>query len=867
MSEVFADLAIPATVDRLFTYLVPNELRHSVRCGVRAVAPFGKRTVIGLVMRVGSSPGEIKGDTRVARFKYIREVLDLEPVLSEELLSLSRWMAEYYCAPLGDVLKSVLTVGAARTGKRYAELCRSDIGTILSELTPAKSQASIVRELSSRGRTAVSRLQAILGIKRISPALNSLVSGGYIKVEEELRSAGMKPQTESVIPVSDERRGEWSRWLSEGSARHPAGGSARQRAIISELLSAAIVDGMIPAKGVLERSGTSLPTLKALEQKGLLSLERREVLRTPGYDLYASSLGTQNIVLNPHQRDAIGRIASSLALGEFKTFLLFGVTGSGKTQVYIEAIRAALERGKTVIVLVPEISLTPQIVRRFKHQFGDRVVAQHSRMSAGQRYDVWRAARQGKISIVIGPRSAIFAPLKDLGLVVVDEEQEPSYKQYDQSPHYHARDVAIMRARYSNAVVILGSATPSFESYSNALRGKYALLELPERVDNARLPEIEIVDMTEERRKKFADFRAERKADFVRDAARARLDPRKLQMGSLSGMLQEKIADRLRKKEGIIILQNRRGFSPFIECYGCGHVEACPNCSISLTYHLPLRNLRCHYCGLAKPAPDACPKCASIDIQYRGFGTQRVEEEIRMLFPGVVMLRMDRDTTTRRDSHDLILRKFSEGEVDILLGTQMVAKGLDFSRVTLVGVISADTQMLLPDFRSTEHTFQLLAQVAGRAGRSKLPGEVVIQTCLPRHQTFRHVITHDFKSFYESEVGYRRELAYPPFSRLVLIEFRGEEEPEVLRHAKGFADSLRRHKGHIITLGPAIAAIARLKGQFRCHVLMKDLKKSDPSGRDFRGALGAAVREYEATAAGRSRSVRMSIDVDPVGMM
>jgi primosomal protein N' (replication factor Y) len=393
------------------------------------------------------------------------------------------------------------------------------------------------------------------------------------------------------------------------------------------------------------------------------------------------------------------------------------------------------------------------------------------------------------------------------------------------------------------------------------------MLVLPERVDHARLPEIEIVDMTLERKMNFEAFRAQRKAEFIADPVRARAHPRKFQPGSLSGLLKEKIADRLRKKEGVIILQNRRGFAPVVECYACGHVEACPNCSISLTYHLVQKNLRCHYCGLAKPVPDKCPKCSSTDIEYRGFGTQRVEEELRELFPGVRMLRMDRDSTAGRNAHDLILRRFSEGDVDILLGTQMVAKGLDISRVTLVGVISADTQMLLPDFRSSEHTFQLLAQVAGRAGRSKLPGEVVIQTYLPGHMTLKHVLTHDFKAFYETEVEYRRRLAYPPFSRLVLIEFRGKGEDVVFRTAAAFASSLRRRTAHVLTLGPAPPAIARLKGLFRCHILLKDSKKSDASGRGFRAALESALTEHGRSAAGRSRSVSITVDVDPVGMM
>jgi len=870
MSMLYADLAIPISVDRLFTYLVPDKLHQSVQCGARALAPFGGRTVVGIIVKLSSKPPDFGRSTEpgrprarrtIAKLKPIRDLLDPEPIITQELLSLSGWMAQYYCAPLGKILQSVLILTPARAGKRFVELSGADAGAMLQELSSSPSQAAIIKTLSDRGKTSVSRLRTILGIKSIYPALSALTARGYVLVQEEVRAVGFGPKFESIIRVDDARRAEWTRWLENAPSSVP-----RQQSVIRELLSKGN-GASIPAIEVLRKTGASMSTLRTLEEKRILSLDKREMRRSSSDDGADSASITRKFVLNSHQQQALDAISSGVEQGEFRAYLLFGVTGSGKTQVYIEAIRKVLGRGKSAIVLVPEIALTPQIVRRFKAHFGDLVVAQHSRMSRGERADAWRSAREGRASIVIGPRSAVFAPLRNLGLIVVDEEQEPSYKQYDQSPQYNARDVAVMRASYSKAVVVLGSATPSFESYSNAVSGKYILLELPERADNARLPQIEIVDMASERKTKLAAFRADRKADFKSDPVRARLEPRKFHMISLSGPLIEKIADRLRKKEGIIILQNRRGFSPFIECYECGAVEGCPNCSISLTYHATHRELRCHYCGLVKPAPDVCPKCGSTDIQYRGFGTQRVEEELRALFPGVGMMRMDRDTTTRRNSHEQILKKFSDGDVDILLGTQMVAKGLDISRVTLVGVISADTQMLLPDFRSSEHTFQLLAQVAGRAGRSKLPGEVVIQTYLPGHPTLKHIESHDFKAFYHNEIGFRQALAYPPFSRLVLIEFRGKRETEVLRRAAAVAETLRRNHSHILTLGPATAAISRMKGLFRCHILLKDLKKHDASARPIQQAVEEVIGNYGESKAGGLKSVSVTVDVDPIGMM
>ncbi|HYG69777.1 MAG TPA: primosomal protein N', partial [Anaeromyxobacteraceae bacterium] len=416
---------------------------------------------------------------------------------------------------------------------------------------------------------------------------------------------------------------------------------------------------------------------------------------------------------HPAQAAALGEIEGALAAGRPRTFLLHGVTGSGKTEVYIRAIRAALAQGKTALVLVPEIALTPQTVRRFRAHFGDRVAVLHSRMSDGERYDAWRAIRDGRYPIVIGPRSAVFAPLENLGLVVVDEEHEASYKQFDPAPRYHARDVAVMRAHRAGAVCVLGSATPSLESLANAKAAKYRLLKMPERVpvrgkQPAPLPPVRVVDLAREK------------------------EVRRLK-GALSHDLRNAIRARLDRREQVILLQNRRGYAPVLTCDDCGFTPHCRDCAVSLTVHKPRRQLRCHYCGWTERQPDACPKCGSGALALLGAGTQRVEEELAEAFPEARVLRMDLDTTARRGAHRRLLDAFGSGEADVLLGTQMVAKGLDFPRVTLVGVVNADTGMLLPDFRAAERTFQLLAQVAGRAGRRDLPGEVILQTRNPGH--------------------------------------------------------------------------------------------------------------------------------------
>lgn len=856
MSRPYVDLAIPISVDRLFTYTVPNEFGEMLQQGMRVVAPFGDRTVTGFVVDFPQS-------TKVVKLKSILDVLDTEPAVSGELLDLSRWVAEYYSAPWGEVLKAILVRGSVPAGRRIVELIENPAG--MDGAT--KKQSAILKELSRSGGLSLRQLQKKVGVKSVYHSVNALARRCIVKIRDEMPSRTPGPKRERGIVIDEAALATWRMWLETPAEQPSSRRSAGNVSLLRHLVTAELPGRFVPLTQLLKTTGATLSGIRSLQAKNVLTIAEREVIRTPGYENYPSALGATDITLNERQRTALECIVEAIASNRFHPFLLLGVTGSGKTQVYIEAIGEVLRRGKSAIVLVPEISLTPQIVRRFAFHFGDRVAVFHSRMSAGERFDAWRLAAEGRCSVVIGPRSAVFAPLKHLGLIVVDEEQEASYKQYDQLPRYHARDVAIMRASSAGAVVILGSATPSLESYSNAENGKYTLLELPERVDQAKLPKIEIVDVAAERRKKFELFREERRAAFKRDRAAAREAKVSFDAGSISDLLREKILDRLSRKEGIILLQNRRGFSPYLECAECGHVEMCEHCSISLTYHRTQRHLRCHYCGTIRMPPAECPACRSSELRYHGFGTQRVEEELDALFPEASVIRMDLDTTTGRGSHDRMLRKFSEGEADILLGTQMVAKGLDFSRVTLVGVISADTQMLLPDFRAAERTFQLLTQVAGRAGRSALPGEVVIQTSQPDHYGLRHVLTHDVKGFYAEELAIRKELNYPPFSRLILIECKGQKEEEVIAHASHVADLLKASRSRLSILGPAPASIARIRGFYRWHILLKSAKSTDPAGGALRGLLARTVAQYRSSPMGKKKSVTLTIDTDPIGMM
>ncbi len=857
MSELCVDLAIPNTVDKLFTYRVPASLAGLARPCVRVLAPFGKRTVVGVIVGSNTVPAA------AVKLRPLIDIIDAAPIIPDELFQLAQWIAQYYFAPLGDVLKSILIPDMISPGKRMVRLVNAGADTAAGRpLLPSK-QTKILRHLHEHGPLEISQLKKLAGAGSLYGELNKLVGQNIVRIDEQISHRSILPTYEYDITLTEEQRAAINLGLTQTNNRLGPGQISLMRFLAGQSASSA----PISVSEALKVAGCTMSTLRSLERRNFLKLNRREVNRFERERELEPALEMIETPLNGDQREALTTIRCGMSRDTFAAYLLHGVTGSGKTHIYIEAVRETLDRGKNAIVLVPEISLTSQIVNRFRRRFGRQVVAFHSKMSHGERSDAWRLMRAGTYRVVIGPRSAIFAPLNNIGLIVVDEEQEAAYKQFDQSPRYHARDVAVVRGRGCNALVILGSATPSVESYANALGGKYTLLELPNRVDGAKLPEVTVVDMTAERKHTIALLRKQREAEIEKNKGGVipPFTPHTFSM--ISDLLKTRIEDRLNKKEGIILLQNRRGYSSFVECPECGFVEMCERCSITLTYHRVQHHLRCHYCGFTKTPVDRCPTCGGVDVRYRGIGTQRVEDELGRLFPEARILRMDLDTTSRTKSHERILRTFSEGAADILIGTQMVAKGLDFSRVTLVGVISADTQMLLPDFRSSERTFQLLTQVAGRAGRSLLEGEVVIQTFLADHESLRHVPRHDFVSFYHDELDHRKELRYPPFAQLVKIEFKGKKEAAVTRAASEFSSHLRKSIQPGSILGPAPAVIEKIQGMHRRHLVIKSLKSEDPGGHKLHRAVAAALRAYKESPVGRSASVNVLVDVDPVGMM
>ncbi len=822
-------VALPVPLPQQFTYTVPEQLTAVVSAGTAVIVPFGKKILTGIVT---GFPAE----RPTAALKAVIDIVDLKPLISTEDLSLAEWISDYYNTPLGETVRLFLPSGLSQSSKRMITLNATSIAGSAVSSTHQK-----IISLLSHSAVTLQQLRKRSGVKNLYSVLSEMSAAGTITIEE---IASRRPSVRKEWYFKILRRSETESFRSKKQ---------------SEVWSAinGLTDDETDVKTFLQKHSASMAQLRSFEQRSLIALYQKETLRRAEFASDDHINKGLMIQPNPRQTEAIGSITSSIDTGTQQTFLLHGITGSGKTQVYIESIRHTLKKNRTAIVLIPEISLTPQTVKRFQLHFGDLVVWMHSRMSDGERYDAWRMVREGRCSIVIGPRSALFAPLKNIGLIIVDEEHESSYKQFDASPRYHARDVAIMRGAVYRATVLLGSATPSMESYSNALSGKYTLLSLPERADNAFLPPVTIVNMLDERKRLYTA--AKQQAKELGKKAFENLSR------SISSTLEMKIRDRLEKKEGIILLQNRRGFAPFTECTSCGHVEQCDQCNVTMTYHATKKHLRCHYCGTVKPAPTVCPECSGFEFTLNGFGTQRVEQELSGLFPEAKILRMDMDTTSQKGSHEKILRQFGEGGADILLGTQMVAKGLDFPRVTLVGVISADTQMMLPDFRSAERTFQLLTQVAGRAGRSTLAGEVIIQTSQPGHYAMKHVREHDFLGFFQEEIEFRRAINYPPISRVILIEFKGRIEKSVEETAAVFGKKLSAFIPRESILGPAPAVLSKIKNDFRWQIIIKSDKETDKNGTRARNSAARVIKEEQPRAA--ARNVKIIVDVDPTGIL
>ncbi|MCM3784221.1 primosomal protein N' [Neobacillus mesonae] len=845
IAKVIVD--VPAKdVDRTFDYLIPESLQGWVEVGSRVGVPFGHRTVQGFVVAL-----EEAASTNF-KLKPIAELLDLVPPLSPDLVELGRWMSQQYACSAIMALQVMIPTALKGKSKRYISVSEQEN---TSNETNAESQKDVLFSLSEEHgsiqneivRYVQSKEQVTLDhlsqrYPEHSKEIKNLIRSGTLHEEQVIKDKLQKKMLKSVdLAVSQEE-------AEQALAEFPAKGK-RQKEVLSFLLEVKELLPM-PLKEVLSSMQVSAATVKGLEDKGLVSISDVEVFRDPYRGRHFKP--TEPLVLTAEQQVIYDRIARQLDEQTHGVFLLHGVTGSGKTEVYLQTIQRCISQNRQAIVLVPEISLTPQMVERFKGRFGDQVAVMHSRLSGGERYDEWRKIREGKATVAIGARSAVFAPFERLGLIIIDEEHETSYKQ-EETPKYHARNVAVERAKQHGAAVVLGSATPSMESYYAArthTNDEFApiLMEMHNRALGNELPEVRVVDMREE----------------LKDGNRS----------MFSRALHQGIADRIERGEQTVLLLNRRGYSTFVMCRSCGYVASCPECDISLTYHQRSNNMRCHYCGYAEAAPQICPECGSEHIRYFGTGTQRVEEELAKLFPGVRVIRMDVDTTTEKGSHEKLLKAFREKKADILLGTQMVAKGLDFPDVTLVGVITADSALNLPDFRAAEKTFQLLTQVAGRAGRHQLPGEVFVQSYTPDHYSIIHASGHDYLSFIKDELKHRRALQYPPYCRLILVTFSHEQLPVLVRAAEnytrllkeqaqrmGLLGSLDRFSSDAFdVLGPVASPMPRLKNRYRFQCMIKWRGEIDAIG-----LVKAQAQKMEQDFQGKD--LLISLDVDPQMLM
>lgn len=827
MKNILVDVAFPLPLNQNFTYAVPEELVEFANIGCRVLAPFGQRRLTGFIVTKPDS-------TNLQKLREITDVLDSSPAISGSILELSRWVSDYYLCALGEALRITVPSGLLKESKQFVEIVTESGEYAAKQIERrAPRQAQILRYLLKSGKMSVSQLKKRIGAKSLISSLSQLTGQGLIKSEQRFSGSYSKTKIEKYVSIaSKNEQSEWQEIIADLEKKAP-----KQARCLEILLQAGL---KLSQRQLLQKSGTTSTVLKGLEAKGYILFEERTVFRD--YYLSDKPEKPKAVILNEEQKNAHTNIARTIIAHEFTTFLLHGVTGSGKTQVYIEAIKEVFKQGRDAIVLVPEISLTPQTVTRFRAYFREQVAVLHSAMSQGERLDSWLKIKRGEARLVIGPRSAILAPLKNVGLIVVDEEHEASYKQVEPVPRYHARDLAVVRAQQNNAVVILGSATPSLESFYNVKIKKYKLIELKKRVNENPMPQVKIIDMMKERRILGG-----------RDAP------------VFSRLLKKKIDEKIARGEQVILLLNRRGFSSYIKCKDCGYVEECKHCNITLTYHSKVKLLRCHYCGVTKKAPDVCKECKGADILFLGLGTQKVEDEIKARFENASVVRMDMDTTSGKRSHDRILTDFGKGKYNILLGTQMVAKGLDFSQVTLVGVINSDIGLLIPDFRAAERTFQLVTQVAGRAGRDNLPGEVIVQTYDPENLTLNYARNHDFLKFFDYEILARHELNYPPFSRLICIVFSGQDEAKVKISAENFAGVININKAGVQLMGPVPSPISKIKDNYRFQILVKSRKEADPGGKFFREKVVLAKKKYDEEF--RKRGVKVNIDVDPTSIL
>ncbi|HEY6045866.1 MAG TPA: primosomal protein N' [Pyrinomonadaceae bacterium] len=835
----YAQVALPVHLRKVFTYRLPESMQNAAQVGSRVVVQLGTKPTTGYI--VALMPGLREGTSLVeSEIKDVDKLLDVEPSLTPGVVEIARWVADYYAAPLGEVMRAALPAGINTSIMQVVSITPRGREALESEsATPGSAGGSLkvglrtkaLQVLAREGEAELNSFCLRMGSARIPAWLRELESAGLIERSYRTRTTATRAKRRRAVRLVDRYAAVPAADVNAqaGGLRTTRETDAQRRAI--ETLRAS--NGEMAVTELAEAAKVSASVISTLKKKGLVTEFEQDVRRDP---LARAELPeTERYVLTDAQSEALRTIEAAISKRVFAPFLAHGITGSGKTEVYIRAMESALASGRGAMMLVPEIALTPILSRRLRAHFGDLIAIFHSSLSRGERFDEWSRLRTGEARVVLGTRSAIFAPVQHLGVIVVDEEQDASYRQ-EESPFYNARDTAIVRAQKEGAAVVLGSATPSLESFHNAQTGKYQYLSLPDRIGQRALATAELIDMR-------AVFARHKKPVVFSDE------------------LIEAIAKTHARREQSIILINRRGYSSFILCRSCGESIMCPNCEVTLTYHRSDRTLVCHYCNHYERAPSQCPACGSKYIYYVGEGTEQIEEMLRKRFPALRIGRIDRDTKSRRHQFEETLLSFGKGELDMLVGTQMLAKGHDFPNVTLVGVVSVDAGLALPDFRAAERTFQLITQVAGRAGRGDLPGRVLIQTYHPHHYALRHATAQDYRGFYEEEIRHRRNHGYPPFVALAMIltrhkqAERAQETAQKVKQALTAADAARACR----ILGPAPAPLARLRGEYRVQLLVKSRSR-----KQMRTVIDRAFESLEQAG----HDLRpVSLEIDPVSMM
>ncbi len=809
MKNRYAEIAIPGGPDILLTYEIPGWLSDKIRPGKRVVVPFRKTHTVGVVIK-------LRPDTPIERTRYISDCPDDTPVFSPAMLKLIMWLSDYYASSPGDAFRAALPGGIGVDVERIIAIRNLE----LDNAGLPKKAAIILELLRQHGDIPEKTLKKKVGSSGFYAALDEIISRGIAGIRLDIKKT-RKPRTVAVVSTAASPA-ELARELDSLSTN-----AVKQKALLDYLLNHSEEEHI---RRELSKKFGAGPVKSALD-KGWIIQKDREIYRRPNIADKLSPPPPPG-ELTKAQNNAIKKISKSIKNKGFHSFVLWGITGSGKTEVYLNAAQKAKNKGEGVLVLVPEIALTPQLWGRFEQRFPEQVAVLHSGLRPGERFDAWRKLASGELTIAIGPRSAVFAPVKNLGLIVVDEEHETSYKQEEPPPYYNARDVAVMRASIEKCPVVLGTATPSAETYYNALEGKYELLELPERIPGAELPGVRIVDMVEER---------EENKNYT----------------AFSRLLSEKLVETISKGHRAMLLLNRRGFSSYLQCPDCGYIPTCEACGVGYTYHRVDAKLRCHYCGAEIPAFDTCPECGSKDIKYRGMGTQRIEKELTEIVPPERIFRLDTDAA-RTHGYAKVIKEFLKNPGSVLVGTQMIAKGHDFPDVALVGVLNADIGLIIPDFRSGERIFQLLTQVSGRAGRSKIRGEVIIQTYRPDSPAIDFAVNGDVVSFFESELAARKELFYPPFGRMVRVlahcQDPGEVRNSIFRLTRELA-RIDRDGNKYRLLGPASCPISKIRGEYRWHLLMKTNR------------LKTSVKIVKRIISNWGSKVSYKIVVDPLSLL